>query len=247
MPVVLRGRVEDAVSGTPIVGARVLTADSSRVVVTDSLGAFALPLEPGAPFTIYARRLGYLPERFDLDDAAPSRTSVLLLDPNPIPLEGIEALVVNEADAEALIERMEVLEQRIAARRNAFPESVISADRIDLDRFAVGSVLDFVRTRSPMIGPCRGDPSELCVPARFRSFRTASEGRILVCVDERKSYFAYGELDSLPIQSVASVEVYGGVYAGVVRVYTNDWMVRSARTGRTAVTPLRWGCLYGGW
>ena len=117
VPVVLRGRVEDAVSGNPIVGVRVLTADSSRVVVTDSLGAFALPLEPGAPFTIYARRLGYLPERFDLDDAAPTRTSVLLLEPNPIPLAGIEALVVNEADAEALIEQVEVLEQRLAGMR----------------------------------------------------------------------------------------------------------------------------------
>ena len=184
-PVVLQGRVEDAVSRNPIVGVRVFTADSSSVVVTDSLGAFALPLEPGAPFTFYARRLGYLPERFDLDDAASTSISVLILEPDPILIAGIEALVLSDAEAVVLIERMEVLEQRIEDRRNAFPESVIAADRIDLERFAVGSVLDFVRTRSPMIAPCRGDPSWLCVPVRFRSFRTASESRILVCVDER--------------------------------------------------------------
>ncbi len=158
-PVVLQGRVEDAVSRNPIVGVRVFTADSSSVVVTDSLGAFALPLEPGAPFTFYARRLGYLPERFDLDDAASTSISVLILEPDPILIAGIEALVLSDAEAVVLIERMEVLEQRIEDRRNAFPESVIAADRIDLERFAVGSVLDFVRTRSPMIAPCRGDPS----------------------------------------------------------------------------------------
>ena len=245
MPVVLRGRVEDAVSGNPIVGVRVLTADSSRVVVTDSLGAFALPLEPGAPFTIYARRLGYLPERFDLDDAAPTRTSVLLLEPNPIPLAGIEALVVNEADAEALIEQVGVLEQRLADRRNASGGPVISADRIDLERFAVGSALDFVRSRSPMIRRCWEEPSELCVPGRSRSFRTAPERRVTVCVDERRSYFAESELGLLPVQSVASVEVYGGVYPGMVRVYTDEWMLRRARTGRTLLTPLIWGCLFG--
>ena len=166
VPVVLRGRVEDAVSRNPIVGVQVFTADSSRVVVTDSLGAFALPLEPGAPVTIYARRLGYLPERFDLDDASPTRTSVLLLEPDPIPLAGIEALVVNEPDAAVLVERIEVLEKRIEDRRNAFPGPMSALGPVALESFAFGSVLDPLRTRFPMIRPCWGGAARaLCAGA----------------------------------------------------------------------------------
>lgn len=136
-----------------------------------------------------------------------------------------------------LVQQMEVLEQRIEDRRNAFDGPVMAADRIALERFVVGSVLDIVRTRSPMITPCQEEPLELCVPMRTRSFRRAPERRVLVCVDEQKSCFTYSELGVLPIQSVASVEGYSGVYADEVRVYTDRWTMIRTRIGRTSLVP----------
>ena len=108
--VVIHGRVEDAVSREPVPGARVFSVDSSSVIYTDSSGNFHVPIPPERPFAIQVERLGYFPDRFDLDSEAPLRISILLLQPAPIELEGITA--VDEAALTALVENLE-------GRRNA--------------------------------------------------------------------------------------------------------------------------------
>ena len=73
------------------------------------------------------RRIGYLPDRFDLEEEAPSRIVVLLLEPSPVELEGITA--VDEAALTVLVEELE-------RRRNAYPSAVSVFDRAGLERFA---------------------------------------------------------------------------------------------------------------
>ena len=117
--VVVHGRVEDAVSREPVVGARLFAADSSFAVYTDSLGTFYIPLPVEGPFAIQAERLGYLSQQFDLEGDA-SRISILRLEPSPIELEGFT--VEQEAALTVLVEELE-------RRRNAYPFSMGAFDR----------------------------------------------------------------------------------------------------------------------
>ena len=232
--VVIHGRVEDAVSREPVPGARVFPPDSFSVVFTNSLGTFYIPVPAERPLAIQVERLGYLSDRFDLEEDAPSRISILLLEPSPIELAGIT--VVDEAALTVLVERLE-------ERRNAYPFAMSAFDRARLERFApMGTVLDFVRTRKPLIRGCYTQPAEMCVPGRGRTFRNlCPENRVLVCVDGFRSLSPFGELGNLPIQSVALIELYGS-RGDQVRVYTVQWMLSRVRNGRTRVTPLHWGC-----
>ena len=232
--VIIHGRVEDTVSREPVPGARVFSVDSSSVVYTDSLGPFYIPVPAEGPLAIQAERIGYLSERFDLEEDAPSRISILLLEPVPIVVEGITA--VDEAALTVLLKNLE-------NRRRAYPSAMNAFYRTQLERWApLGTVLDFVLTRKPFIRGCYYDPFEMCVSGRGRTFRNLNpENRVLVCVDGWKSYSPFGELGNLPIQSVALVELYGS-RSSQVRVYTLQWMLSHARAGRAMITPLYWGC-----
>jgi hypothetical protein len=206
--------------------------DSSSVVLTDSLGAFSIPLRSDGPFAVRAERLGYLPDRFDLGDEAPSRISVLLLAPSPIELAGITAV-----DQDALT----VLLENIESRRNSFPGRVLAFDRVQLERLGSGgSVWEFVQARSPFLAPCWEDPFQLCTRGRGGTMYDPNpEYRAIVCIDGWTSYAPLSELDLLPIDAVALVEIYG---PGHIRVYTPDYLLARVRRGRTHVIPLIMGC-----
>ena len=153
--VVIHGRVEDAVSREPVPGARVFPPDSSSVVFTDSLGTFYIPVPAERPLAIQVERRGYLSDRFDVEEDAPSRISILLLEPSPIELAGIT--VVDEAALTVLVERLE-------ERRNAYPFAMSAFDRARLERFApMGTVLDFAHQKTDL--PPRVVPHPMLVPA----------------------------------------------------------------------------------
>ena len=231
--VVIHGRVEDAISREPVVGVRFFPADSSLTVYTGYQGTFYIPVPAEGPIAIRAERFGYVSQQFDLEGDA-SRISVLRLEPSPILLEGIT--VVDEA-------ALTVLVKDLGRRRNAYPGAVSAFDRDQLDRVApTGSVLDFVRTRKPFIVRCGGDLSQMCVRGRGPTIENPNpRNRVLVCVDGWRSYSSFAELDNLPIQSVALVELYGS-RGGQVRVYTPQWLLWRTRMGRTHVPPLFFGC-----
>lgn len=231
--IVIYGRVEDAGSRDPVEGARVLSADSSSVVYTDSLGAFAIPLPADDPFVVEVARLGYLSQRFALDEEAPSRLSVLLLEPAPIAIEGITVEVQSQ-----LSELVENLERR----RNAYAHAMRAFDRVDLDRLAsVGSIADFVHRSVPWLRTCGSDPFHMCVPGRSRTIANPNpQITVTICLDGRKAFFE--ELEALPGDLVVLVEIYGGIRPKRVSVYTRRWMLSSARNGRTNVTPYIMGC-----
>lgn len=227
VPVVVRGRVEDASTRQPVEGALVFSPDSSSVVLTDSLGAFTLQLPANDSLTLHVQRIGYLAQCFDLPQASRSRVSVLLLEPAAIELQGV-TVVAEQA--------IEVLLRNLERRRNAYAHAMRAFDRAWLDRFApIGSVFDLVRQRLPRMFPCNADPAQMCLPGRAPTIDNPFPIRTLtVCIDGRKSIDPIGELNSLPIDAVSLVEIYGR--AGV-KVYTTDWLLFSARTGRTTVMP----------
>jgi hypothetical protein len=232
--VVIHGRVEDASSREPIAGARVSSDNSSAVHFTDSGGAFAIVIDAGESFTVYVEQYGYLSQRFDLPDEAPSNISVLLLEPDPIELDGIN--VTAESSVTELF-------RELRSRRNSYEGSVMAFDRAQLGRFApVGTAWDFISQRVSDLFECSDARSGLCRSGRGRSFQNPNpEVPVLVCVDGWESWGAISELANLDIQSVALIEVYGRGRGGI-RVYTGWYLSSLARTGRLMATPLAWGC-----
>ncbi len=232
--VVIHGRVEDASSREPVAGARVFSDVSSSVVLTDSQGRFAIVIGAGEPFAVHVEQYGYLSQRFDLPDEAPSSISVLLLEPDPIELDSIN-ITAESAVTELL--------RRLQNRRIAYQGSVAAFDRAQLGRFApIGTVWDFVRQRVPFIFGCDTGRSGLCVPGRGRSFNNPyPEDPVLVCVNGWESWGAVSELANLDIQSVALIEIYGRG-RGSIRVYTAWYLATMARTGRAIANPLEFGC-----
>ena len=83
IPVVIYGRVQDEFSGEPVVGARIVTADSTNSVFADSLGNFAIELYASATYDLYAEQLGYERTSFQLPGSARSEISLLLMQPEP--------------------------------------------------------------------------------------------------------------------------------------------------------------------
>lgn len=234
IPTVLYGRVEDALTREPLGNVRLFAADSSSAVLTDSLGAFALPLGPNAPLAILAERLGYLTQRFDLPQEATLRESVLLLEPTAIQLEAIT--IEEEAAIETLVRRLE-------NRRNAFAEGAVFAfDRARLDQLnPIGSAWDFVRQQRPVFRECPPPRvNSICVPGRGRTVSSPSPyNTVTVCIDRWLALAPIADLSSLDIQGISLVELYG---REEIRLYTAEYLLSRARRGDTNVTPLRMGC-----
>lgn len=227
VPVVIQGRVEDASSRAPVAGARVISADSSISVLTDSLGSFTLPLPSANELAVHVERIGYLAQRFDLPAEAPFRITVLRLEPAAIELEGVT--VVSEAAIEVLVDNLE-------RRRNAFPGSMRAYDRAWLERFApIGSIFDVVRQRIPGMFPCQYDTGQMCIRGRGATFSNPfPTAQLTVCIDGWKSIAPVSELNSIPVEAVALIEFYG---RSGVKVYTTPWILTRARTGWTTVMP----------
>ena len=229
--VVIRGRVEDASARTPLAGARVVAPDATAVF-TDSLGVFSIRIGEGDPLFVQVTQYGYMSQRFDLPSEAPSRVSVLLLEPNAIELEGIN--VVAESSVARLL-------NSLRSRRNASPVPVQAFDRARLDDIAgAGSVWDFVSSRA------RVQECDSFVRTSFGSGNDTLQdwwrrrsglcsyggGGVLVCVDGWDSFAAVSELSSMDIRSVALVEIYGRG-GGAIRVYTSGYLLSMASQART--------------
>jgi hypothetical protein len=227
VPVALMGRVEDASTREPVSGARVFSSDSTEAVLTDSLGAFVLRLSSGDSLAVQVEAMGYVTESFDLPRESLSRPSILLLEPAAIELQGLTVI------AEQAIE---VLQNNLRNRRNAYWGSMRAYDRSWLDRFApTGSAYDLLREKMVGSFPCPDDSMELCFRSRSVTIRTGDvypPAKITVCLDGRNAIAA--ELFSILIDDIALFEIYG---RQGVKVYTQDWTLWSARNGRTSVMP----------
>jgi hypothetical protein len=257
---IVYGRVEDAVSEEPVAGTIIIAGDSTWTVTADSLGNFAIPLNPSPPYVIVAEQLGYASTVFELPEPVVSRLALIRIQPAPILVDGFT--VVEESQLATLVDRLEV-------RRNGYAGSLRVFDRAQLLNDASGSALDLVRRRYPNARLCGTfgpegsgyDPNQLCRATRGRV------GEILICVDGRRSLLHVRDLEVLPVEQVALAEFYGttvglGLYRGgrllgalgtswfsagptydlgQVRLYTPQWLARSAGRPR-ALVPVGFGC-----
>lgn len=225
--VLIHGRVEDAVTREALAGVRVVSADSLTSVLTDSLGAFTLQMRPGGTLMVRAERFGYQSQQFDLGEDATSRLSILLLELEPMALEGITA--TGESVTSVAV-------RNLSRRRNAYSGANVVFDRVQLERIApFGSVWDFLRRSAARVFECDTASSGLCTRDRGR------RSPVQVCVDGSESTGAVAQLSSMDIQAVALIEIYGRGRGGI-RVYTPWYIVTSAHKGRNIATPLVFGC-----
>lgn len=154
---VVYGRVEDALTRVPVVGALVMGADSASAVLTDLGGEFAFHFPPGAPLDITVSRQGYQTQSFVLPPNAAEGLPVILVEPAPIEMTGVEA--ISETDVSRLMRQLSV-------RRNSYPGSVRMYDKDAINRFMpVASVWEFLLTRVPVF-ECARSSSGLCTRGR---------------------------------------------------------------------------------
>lgn len=230
------GRVEDSFTRSPIPGVRLFTSDSATIAVTDSSGAFTLPVPPQGPITILAERYGYRPDRFELPARARSARSVLLLEPTPVELPGIS--VVEEAAVNELMRNLE-------RRRVGFAGPARGFDKDEIDRLGeAGSVWGFVRRLTfAYVEECFDSRSGLCYRAMARRSARPQIDRlpIMVCIDGRRSWQAVSELEYLDLRDVALIELYDQGRKGIF-VFTAPYIRSRADRGRLAVRPLAFRC-----
>ena len=230
--VVVRGRIEDAATGAPVEGMRVLTQDSSSVAYTDSAGAFVVVFRSEAALAVHTEGIGYLRQRFELPAGAAARVTVLRVEPSPIELEGVD--VVTE-------QAITVIVERLTSRRRAYAHAMSFFDRTALERYGRATTpYDIVRRRLPGARPCPGDPYQLCAQGRSGSFRNPNPvAEFLICVDGWEVDLP--SLEIIPNEDVAILEIFQGG-PRQIRVYTVRYLAFLARSEQTTVWPVEFGC-----
>jgi hypothetical protein len=210
--VIVTGVVLDEVTRSPIRGALVTFTALDRKTFTDERGRFALKDVPAGAHEITVEQLGYTTATFTQSVSATSGSIELLLAPDPVELEAIE-----------------VINDRLAARRRTATTSVLAYDADDLRASGAWDAHEFVRQRV-FTRPCPG--------FRFESTCVVRRGRVVVprvYIDEFRTPGGMTFLAGLPTQDLYLVEIYDrGAH---VRVYTN-WFARDLAEGRRRLDPV---------
>ncbi|MEJ2205690.1 MAG: hypothetical protein P8170_16450 [Gemmatimonadota bacterium] len=209
----LYGRILDASTGRPVYGASFHTGDARDGDVTDTLGLFVLEVPEAEEYTISAGQLGYRTALVTLPATAPREFTTLLLEPDPIAVEGLEVLV-----------------DRFERRRRLFIGSVTTLDQETLRRAPARSAYDLLMANLPAAGPC-GD--HLC------SVRRGRRVRVGLSIDEEPAYTALPDLERLHAADLYLIEIYER--GASVRVYTRRFVARTLRSGKN-LDPIQWGC-----
>ena len=212
----IRGKVFDAGSGAPLHGAFVAPTGLRTGFLTDTLGNFALTLPSGASFRLSAEQLGYETAEVEIYRTDAGRPVLIGLEPQPIMLEGVTALV-----------------DRFQRRRSFFSGSVRTFDRTRLLAAGGQDALQFVSSRTGTVRPCLDDPLSHCVWRRGRL------RRMMVCIDEVLAFQGGRQLEMYHPQDFYLIEVYD--WGSQVRVYTNDYVERAVDRG-VPLRPLVLGC-----
>ena len=220
-PVILQGQVADAETGLPVMGAFVFQAESNRGSLTDSLGYFALGLEPAPVYQIRVNQLGYMDFMFEVPADSVYGMLLLHIPPDPVEIEGLT-----------------VLAERLANRR-AGPFGV--ADILDREALLASpgnNGYDLLLRTMPFVSLCAPPSEALCLAGRMRM---GEQRPIQVCIDDRPvpPDFTETSLASVDPRALYLVEVYSR--AGEVRMYTPGYIKRLISVGGT-LPPLSFGC-----
>jgi hypothetical protein len=212
---VLAGRVIDATTGTPLVGAFVHLEGEDWGVLTGEEGTFRLPGVREGVLPVVVEQLGYGKEVHTARFGADSPPVLLALDPDPVLLEGIQ-----------------VVTDRFERRRKALAVPSLAFDREDLVTSPAFNLLDFVAART-LLRPVRcGSLSFDGICAHVRgSLRPVS-----VYVDEAPVLGGLDYLEMMDPHEVQRVEVYrSGAH---IRIYTQAFMERAGKIRLTPVAVL---------
>ena len=208
------GRVVDAATGQPVVGAGIQIGAQTRAL-TDAEGRFTLRLAPGTHAATVAR-IGY--------QRQPQTWTV-----------GGEPL---EVTVRLRPEAVEVADLRVRVARgfeearnrmlNAVPAPTRVYREEDFERTVSPNAADFVRMHGRIArAPCpNGNPSPDCV-RKYGRVRP-----LAVYIDDRPAMGGMREVESVPIDQIARVEIIDG---STVRVYTRFFLEDAIRRGLIAI------------
>lgn len=209
----LYGRILDASTGRPVYGASIHAGNARAADMTDTLGLFVLEVPEAEEYTVSAGQLGYRTALVTLPATAPLEFTTLLLEPNPIALEGLEVLV-----------------DRFERRRQLYTGSVTTLEQDALLRVPAMSAYDLLMANLPAAGPC-GD--QLCSVRRGRRLP------VRLCIDEEPAYLPLSDLERHTAADLYLIEIYGR--GASVRLYTRRFVASILGSGRN-LEPLQWGC-----
>jgi hypothetical protein len=220
-PGLVRGRVIDQQTLTPVGLAFVAQVTSDRGVLTDALGQFALPIDPAFPSRVQVTVLGYRVLQTDIPAGRAGQMLTVMLEPDPVEIEGLTVL------AERLADR----------RRGAYGVADI-LEREQLLAAPDASGYELIRRMLPFVQPCGPDTEALCLGGRgIRSERRT----VSVCFDGHQIPESMIQTSLSPVDPTGLylVEVYSRV--GAVHMYSPGYMKRLIQEGPD-LPPLSFGC-----
>ncbi len=236
-PVDVIGAVIDARTGDRISGAVVRFPGAERYTLTREDGFFTLRNVRPGEHEVIVHRLGYQEQTFLIQVAAGHR-HLFELEPAPVVIDGVE-VTVGPNPAHRILDR--------AAQTRAWPlrgSPVFwsSWDREAIEKAGFDEPMDFLTKGPPriVIRPCVGlglPADRLCVSPPFGGMRmlpagggppvtglAAGRGRMLPVFLDDRPLGALEELDSLTMDLIHRVEVYGDRGEQGIRLYTEGYL-----------------------
>ncbi len=207
---VISGRVVNAETGHPLLGAAISFGKKGREVLTDSAGRFAVRVAAGT-YPLRISQLGYRDQwrAIDIDAAARPASLEVRLEPDPVLLEGITAIA-----------------DRFRARRNAVSVAVRAFDRQRLLATGAQNMAQFLEEDAFLHrAACRGGSfSDVFLDCAWVRGRATP---IQVYIDDMPKLGGLNELAMYHPSEMYLIEVYAG--GRQVRAYTTWWVAFSAR------------------
>jgi hypothetical protein len=199
----LVGTVVDARSGQAIAGAMVDASPGLGRTATDAEGRFQLRLRGGSVM-IHVTQLGYRTQQqlITLQGEAPAPLT-FSLEPEPV-----------------VLERLDVVLDRFAARRQRVAMSTRVLDRAELAGFGGHDMAQAIRDAAVPVVPCNRSGSQ-CVYSRGQVVAPA------VYVDDRPALGGLAELATYSPSDMHHVEIFGS--GRMIRVYTMRYVDAVAR------------------
>jgi hypothetical protein len=205
------GVVVDRATGAPIVGAAVSVNDGNTLV-TDRDGRFRARGVRAGTVRFDVSQLGYADLADTREIRADAQAIRLELQPNPVMLQAIE-----------------VIGDRLRARRNSIPYSVRAFDVAQLATSGHWDAFDFIRSRM-IATACRPDVhGSWCIRRRGQWVRPQ------VYVDDARFFGGLDVLEGWPVDDLYLVEVIAN--GAQVRIYTKRFAQLLA-SGRTRLSPV---------
>lgn len=236
--IALSGWVVDARSRQPLPSVYVVVLGVDVRMVTGEGGAFRLMVPRADGYEILVGRFGYMEMHYEVGEEEVAEQLageqlILPLEPQPIPLEGLEVTV----------DRLAELEERLDRRTRAYTRAVRTIGPERIGRTGPGTAFDLVIQQSRGgLFECWNSPGELCSRSRrlatLRDPGGSGEKRVLICLDDRRLWGGTAELHAIPKEEVYRLELYGFGGRDHIRLYTRSFMARAA-SGST--NPLPWG------